>query len=107
MSDVVISLPVRSGREAQLFGVYLDRFIAGASREAERLAPFSDAPYMMVHSHPLNGHDLKVITFQQADAAWAFRRGWERTKGEADGDAAPAAALASGRPDRFESANYA
>lgn len=96
MSDVVIELPVRAGRETQLFGAYLDRFIANCSAEAERLAPFSDAPYLMVHSLPLAGHDLKVLTFQHHAAARAFSHGWARTRGDL-----------SSREGIVESAKYA
>jgi hypothetical protein len=96
MSEVVIKLPVRTGRETQLFGAYLDRFMADCSAEAERLAPFSDAPYLMVHSHPLAGHELKVLTFQHHAAARAFSNGWERTRSDLNS-----------RRDIVESAKYA
>lgn len=96
MSEVVIKLPVRAGRETQLFGAYLDQFIADCSEDADRLAPFSDAPYLMVHSLPLAGHELKVITFQHHAAAKAFSNGWERTRDDL-----------SSRRDSVESAKYA
>lgn len=96
MSEVVIKLPVLAGPEMLLFGAYLDQFIADCSEEADRLAPFSDAPYLMVHSLPLAGHELKVITFQHQAAARAFSNGWERTRGDL-----------TTRRDNVESAKYA
>ena len=72
MGDVVIKLPVRAGEEAELFGAYLDRFMESRSDEAERLAPDSDAPYLMVHSDPLAEVEVKVLTFQVRSVAQEF-----------------------------------
>ena len=76
MSDVVLTLPVKSGEETLLFGKFLSRFMETRSTEAERMAAFSDAPYMMVRSDPMDGEDLKVLTFQEKSVASAFSMGW-------------------------------
>ena len=80
MSDVVIQFPVRSGREAQLFGVYLAEFMEGLSDDAERWAADSDAPYVMVRSDPIQNAEVKVLTFQHQSAARAFCSGWARAR---------------------------
>jgi hypothetical protein len=82
MSDVVVKLPVRAGEEAQLFGDYLSRFLAGQRQEAELWAANSDAPYVMIHSDPLADVEMKVITFQERHAAMAFSRGWAEARTE-------------------------
>ena len=76
MSDVVLTLPVKSGEEALLFGKFLNRFMESRSSEADRMAAFSDAPYMMVRSDPMDGEELKVLTFQEKSVASAFSAGW-------------------------------
>jgi hypothetical protein len=75
MSDVILTLPIQT-EEAQLFGRFLNRFMESRSWEAERMAEFSDAPYMMVRSDPGLGEDVKVITFQENSVAAAFSAGW-------------------------------
>lgn len=77
MSDVVLKFPVRDDQESALFGSYLGRFIQSRAAEAEHSAD-NDAPFLMVHSDPGPGVDLKVVTFQGAAAARAFSSGWSR-----------------------------
>ena len=76
MTDIVLTLPVKVGEEAMLFGRFLNRFMESRSGEAERMAAFCDAPYMMVRSDPLDGEELKVLTFQEPSVASAFSAGW-------------------------------
>ncbi len=76
MTDVVLTLPVQVGEEAQMFGRFLNRFMESRSVEAENMAAFIDAPYMMVRSDPLEGQELKVLTFQETSVASAFSAGW-------------------------------
>ena len=78
MTDIVVTLPVKIGEEALLFGRFLNRFMESRSDEAEQMAPFSDAPYMMVRSDPLDGQELKVLTFQEKSVASAFSSGWAK-----------------------------
>ena len=78
MSDVVLTLPIKQGEEALLFGRFLNGFMESRSSEAEKMAAFSDAPYMMVRSDPLDGEELKVLTFQEKSVASAFSRGWAK-----------------------------
>ena len=78
MTDIVVTLPVKIGEEALLFGRFLNRFMESRSDEAERMASFSDAPYMMVRSDPLDGQELKVLTFQEKSVASAFSTGWAK-----------------------------
>lgn len=78
MTDVVLTLPVKVGEEAQLFGRFLNRFMESRSFEAEQMAADSDAPYVMVRSDPLDGQELKVLTFQETSVASAFSAGWAR-----------------------------
>ena len=81
MGDVVIKLPVRAGKEAELFGAYLDRFMESRCEEAERLAADSDAPYLMVHTDPMTEVEVKVLTFQERSAAQDFSFGWNQARG--------------------------
>ncbi len=76
MSDVVLTLPIQAGEDSLLFGRFLNRFMETRSNEAELMAAFSDAPYMMVRSDPLDGQELKVLTFQETSVASAFSAGW-------------------------------
>ena len=76
MSDVVVRLPLETGEEAQLFGVYLNRFMESRSQEAERLADSFDAPYLMVRSDPAPDRETKVLIFQRREAARDFSTGW-------------------------------
>ena len=80
MSDVVLTLPVQAGEEALLFGRFLNRFMETRSSEAELMAASSDAPYMMVRSDPLEGQELKVLTFQETSVASAFSTGWAKLR---------------------------
>ena len=82
MGDVVLKLPIRLGEEAQLFGAYLNRFMESRSFEAERMAEFSDAPYLMMRSDPGVEQDLKVLIFQERSVASAFSNGWAKTRNE-------------------------
>jgi hypothetical protein len=76
MADVVVTLPVREGDEAQLFGKYLNRFMESRSSEAEQMAASSDAPYLMMHSDPYDGHEVKRLIFQENSVASDFSTGW-------------------------------
>ncbi len=78
MTDVVVTLPIKVGEEAALFGRFLNRFMESRSGDAERMAAFSNAPYMMVRSDPLDGQELKVLTFQEISVASAFSTGWAK-----------------------------
>ena len=80
MTDVVLTLPVKVGEEALLFGRFLNRFMESRSCEAEQMAADSDAPYMMVRSDPLDGQELKVLTFQETSVASAFSTGWAKLR---------------------------
>ena len=77
LSDVIVRLPVHAGREAQLFGTYLSEFMARLALEAELWAGDGDAPCLMVRSDPLQGFELKELTFQQVSDARDFSRGWD------------------------------
>ena len=76
MADVIVTLPVREGDEAQLFGKYLNRFMESRSFEAEQMAQSSDAPYLMMHSDPGDGQEIKRLIFQENSVASAFSTGW-------------------------------
>lgn len=80
MTDVVIRLPIESDEEANLFSRYLNRFMERRSFESDDAA--SDAPYLILHSDPLNDHELKVVTFQRRSVAQAFYAGWQAAKTE-------------------------
>ena len=77
MSDIVVRFPVRPGREAQLFGAYLARFVDRLAREVEAWSE-GEAPWLMVHSDPAPEIEVKVLTIQRASAAKDFSRGWAR-----------------------------
>jgi hypothetical protein len=80
MSDVVLTVPVEAGEEALVFG----RFLSGFLREAERWAHLNNEPYLIVRSDPpLDGRELKVLTFQESSAASAFAAGWAKIRGAA------------------------
>lgn len=83
MADVVVEFPVQVGEEAQLFGAYLSKFMEHFSDDADRWADQCDAPYVMVRSDPLQGREVKVLTFQLRSAAQAFSCGWARAKAAA------------------------
>ena len=75
MSEVVVQFPLSPGEEAQLFGDYLNEFMVSAS-EAPADAEDDDAPFLMIHSDPLQDVEMKVVTFQRDSAARAFCSGW-------------------------------
>ncbi len=81
MSDVVVELAVSTGAEADLFGAYFQRFVDRAFIQA--MTTDTDAPMLMLHSDPLRDHEVKVVIFQERDAADAFASGWAlvRAKG--------------------------
>jgi hypothetical protein len=85
MTDVVLTLPIEAGEEAQLFGTFLNRFMESRSSEAERMAESADAPYLMVRSDPGDGLDIKVLIFQERSVASAFSAGWARVREIAQG----------------------
>jgi hypothetical protein len=85
MTDIVLTLPIEAGEEAQLFGNFLNRFMESRSSEAERMALSSDAPYMMVRSDPGDGQDIKVLIFQERSVASAFSSGWAKARSIARG----------------------
>ncbi len=66
---MVVEFPVQVGEEAQLFGAYLSKFMEHFSDDADRWADQCDAPYVMVRSDPLQGREVKVLTFQLRSAA--------------------------------------
>ncbi len=80
MADVVLTVPVQLGEEAQLFGSFLNGFMESRYRDAERMAPFSDAPYLMMRSDPADGHEVKVLTFQEHSVASDFSSGWAEVR---------------------------
>ncbi len=80
MADVVVTFPVREGDEAQLFGKYLNRFMESRSFEAEQMAKSSDAPYLIMHSDPYDGHEVKRLIFQENSVASAFSSGWANAR---------------------------
>jgi hypothetical protein len=79
MTEVVLQLPVDAS-EDHLFGRFLDRFMQSRSTEVERLAASSDAPYVMIHSDPALGTEVKIVTFQEPGAASAFSTGWQNVR---------------------------
>ena len=86
MTDVVIKLPIKSDKEANLFSTYLNRFMQGRSAVADDLPEAIDAPYLIVHSDLNLDRELKVLTFQNLGDARAFSSGWARARGALDGE---------------------
>jgi hypothetical protein len=82
MADVVLRLPIREGEEAQLFGNYLNSFMESRCFEAEQMAEFSDAPYLMMRSDPGVDQDVKVLIFQERAVASDFSSGWNRMRSQ-------------------------
>ena len=80
MADVVVTLPVQEGDEAQLFGRYFNRFMENRSFEAEQMAQSSDAPYLMMRADPGDGHEIKQLIFQENSVASAFSSGWAHAR---------------------------
>ncbi len=88
MTDVVLKLPIKSVREANLFSTYLNRFMQRRSAVIEDLPEAVDAPYLIMHSDPTFDRELKVLTFQNLGAARAFSTGWEQARGALDSEIA-------------------
>lgn len=82
MADVVLQVPVQSPEEAELFGAYLSRFVEARQEQARADL---DAPFLMVRSSPERGREVKVVIFQEPEAAQAFSRGWRERRGAAVG----------------------
>ena len=76
MADVTVQLPMRTQEETTLFGHYLDRFMAVRLQAANDAGQSDDAPFLMVHSEPTPGAEMKVVTFQEHAIAGDFSRGW-------------------------------
>jgi hypothetical protein len=84
MSDVVLTLPVKAGEEALMFGRFLNGFLETVSPDAEQWASANGEPYLMVRSDPpFDGEELKVLTFQESTVATAFAAGWAKIRGAA------------------------
>ncbi len=66
-----------SQQTRSLFGTYLSEFMARLAGQAELWAGDGDAPCLMVRSDPLQGFELKELTFQQVSDARDFSRGWD------------------------------
>ncbi|HTK35192.1 MAG TPA: hypothetical protein VL358_07910 [Caulobacteraceae bacterium] len=81
MADVVLQLPVAVD-EDQLFGAYVSQFMETRAGDVERYAAFCDAPYLMIHSDPAVGDQVRILTFQERDAASEFSTGWALVRGD-------------------------
>lgn len=79
MAEVVLQLPVTASEDF-IFGRFLERFMESRVREVERMAASSDAPYLMIHTDPALGDAVRIVTFQEADAASAFSTGWAQAR---------------------------
>jgi hypothetical protein len=90
MSDVVIKLSVKTDAEAHLFGSFLSKFLESRGAEAELWGSDNDAPFVMVHSDPNAGVEMKVVTFQERHMARDFSRGWAEALVGLTGKAWPA-----------------
>lgn len=75
MSDVVIYLPVKQHEEDRLLR-YIKRFFHSLSSEIEKWTAEADAPFLMMRSDPALGDEVRVMVFQEPEAAQAFSRGW-------------------------------
>ena len=91
MSDIVVRLELRGAAEADAFGAYLNRFLSGLCEQVARV-DLLDAPPVMVRSEPQRDAELRVVTFQAAQHASAFARGWRRARPSADAPIAECAA---------------
>jgi len=78
MADVIVTVPVTSGEEDRLFGRYLDSFIERCAQEFARAC--EDAPFLMVRSDPSLSGAVKVVIFQEQDAASDFSQGWTQAR---------------------------
>ena len=74
MTDFVITLPLRPGKEAQAFGDYLNRFVESHSAHALSDAD-ADAPYVMVRTDFGPQGEVKTVIFQEQPTATAFSSG--------------------------------
>lgn len=77
MTDIVITLALRTEDEIKAFAGYLSRFVESRVREADRFARFMNAPYVMVRDEPTSDGELRHVVFQLRRAAQAFVEGWE------------------------------
>jgi hypothetical protein len=82
MADVVLQLPVAVD-EDQLFGAYVSQFMETRAGDVERYAAFCDAPYLMIHSDPAVGDQVRILTFQEHRAAREFSTGWALVRADA------------------------
>ena len=80
MSDIVVRLPIRDAAEEAAFGSYLSHFVDALAGEAQRLAERLDAPILMVRNEPQLTGDVRVLTFQEREAARAFTGGWRSAR---------------------------
>jgi len=78
MTDVIVTVPVTSGEEDRLFGRYVDSFIERCAQELAKAC--EDAPFLMVRSDPSLGGAVKVVIFQEPNAANAFSQGWTQAR---------------------------
>lgn len=78
MADVVLQVPVQTPEEADLFGAYLSSFVEARQDQARADA---DAPFLMVRSSPEQGGEVKLVIFQEPEAARAFSLGWRERRG--------------------------
>jgi hypothetical protein len=44
------------------------------------MAKSSDAPYLIMHSDPYDGHEVKRLIFQENSVASAFSSGWANAR---------------------------
>ena len=79
MGDVVLQLPVGTSEDL-LFGAYVNRFMESRSIDVERYAAVSDAPYLMIRQDPAVGDDVRILIFQEHQAASAFSSGWAKAR---------------------------
>jgi hypothetical protein len=82
MSDVVIHLPVERNEEDRLLS-YIKRFFHALSAEVERWTAEGDAPFFMMSTDPTLGEGIRVMIFQEAEAARAFKVGWTHERSRA------------------------
>lgn len=79
MADVMLQLPVGTSEDG-LFGAYVNRFMESRSIDIERYAAISDAPYLMIRQDPAVGDEVRILIFQEHQAASAFSNGWARAR---------------------------
>jgi hypothetical protein len=86
MTDVVLQLPVGTSEDL-LFGAFVNRFMESRSTDVERYAAVSDAPYLMIRQDPAVGDDVRILIFQEHQAASAFSNGWAKARARAEAPA--------------------